>query len=50
MLDEYYEMRKWDKKTGWPTREKLEELDLKNVADALEKMGRLPKPQRKKKL
>ena len=42
MLDEYYELRKWDKKTGWPTREKLEELDLKDVADALEKLNRLP--------
>jgi len=49
MLDEYYELRKWDKETGWPTRAKLEELDLKDVADALKKAGRLPKSQRKKK-
>jgi len=42
MLDEYFELRKWDKKTGWPTREKLEELDLKDVADSLEKLNRLP--------
>jgi len=41
MLDEYYEARGWDKNTGFPTREKLEELDLKEVADDLEKMGRL---------
>jgi len=33
MKDEYYELRGWDKKTGIPTREKLEELDLKDVAD-----------------
>jgi aldehyde:ferredoxin oxidoreductase len=43
MLNEYYELRRWDKKTGWPTREKLEELDLKDVADSLEKLNRLPK-------
>ncbi|MCP4717299.1 MAG: aldehyde ferredoxin oxidoreductase family protein [Deltaproteobacteria bacterium] len=35
MLDEYYEESGFDKKTGWPTREKLEELGLKDVADEL---------------
>ncbi len=33
--DEYYQMRGWDVKTGIPTRERLEKLDLKDVADAL---------------
>ncbi len=28
MLDNYYELRGWDKKTGNPTRQKLQELDL----------------------
>ncbi len=28
MLDRYFELRKWDKKTGVPTPEKLRELDL----------------------
>lgn len=28
MLDEYYELRRWDKNTGIPTREKLRELEL----------------------
>jgi aldehyde:ferredoxin oxidoreductase len=37
MLDEYYEESGFDKKTGWPTRAKLEELDLKDVADELYK-------------
>jgi len=41
MLDEYYQLRGWEKDTGFPTREKLEELDLKEVADELESMGRL---------
>ncbi len=35
MLDEYYEESGFDKKTGWPTREKLGELGLKDVADEL---------------
>ena len=43
MLDEYYQWRGWEKDTGFPTRTKLEELDLKDVADQLEKMGRLGK-------
>lgn len=38
MLDYYYEYRGWNKKTGNPTRAKLEELGLRYVADELEKM------------
>ena len=41
MLDEYYEARGWDRATGYPTRAKLESLDLKEVADELEGLGRL---------
>ena len=37
MLDEYYEESGFDKKTGWPTRAKFEELGLKDVADELYK-------------
>ncbi len=37
MLDEYYQESGFDKKTGWPTRAKLEELRLKDVADELYK-------------
>lgn len=33
MKDEYYDLRGWDKETGIPTREKLEELGLGDVAD-----------------
>lgn len=36
MLDEYYSLRGWDVKTGKPTREKLTELGLGYVADALD--------------
>lgn len=32
---DYYKQRSWNEKTGAPTRQKLEELDLKDVADKL---------------
>jgi aldehyde:ferredoxin oxidoreductase len=31
MLDDYYEIRGWDKQTGLPTRQKLRELGLEFV-------------------
>jgi aldehyde:ferredoxin oxidoreductase len=40
-LDRFYDVRGWDKQTGWPTRAKLEEAGLKGVADELEKLGKL---------
>ncbi len=42
LLDDYYTVRGWDLKTGTPTRKKLEELGLKEVADELERLGKLP--------
>jgi hypothetical protein len=42
LKDRYYELAGWDVKTGWPTRAKLEELDLKSVADELEAVDKLP--------
>lgn len=42
LKDRYYERRGWDVKTGWPTRDKLEELGLKDVADELAGIGKLP--------
>jgi aldehyde:ferredoxin oxidoreductase len=41
MLDEYYDLVRWDKKTGVPTRESLEELGLKDVAEELHRLGKL---------
>lgn len=41
VLDEYYELRGWDKETGLPTRVKLQEVGLKEVADNLEKYDKL---------
>ena len=37
----YYTLEGWDTSTGWPTRKTLEELDLGNVADELEKNKKL---------
>lgn len=42
MLMEYYEVRGWDKDTGIPTREKLEELGLTDIANDLRFMNLLP--------
>ena len=41
-MDRYYQLRGWDPKTGIPTRANLEELDLRDVADELERLGVLP--------
>jgi aldehyde:ferredoxin oxidoreductase len=41
MLDEYYDLVGFDKKTGIPTRAKLESVGLKDVADELAILGKL---------
>ena len=41
MLDEYYEAREWDKDSGFPKRQKLEQLGLNVVADELDSLGKL---------
>ena len=41
LLDEYYEMNHWDKKTSFPTRKCLEDLNLGKVAEDLKKVGKL---------
>ena len=41
VLDEYYELHGWDLETGWQRREQLEKLGLAEIADRLEKAGRL---------
>ncbi len=47
MLDEYYELHDWDRKTSWPYRETLEKLDLPEVIQELESKGKIPrKPDR----
>jgi len=39
----YYKFEGWDVETGWPTRNTLEELGLRKVADTLQKAGKLGK-------
>ena len=42
MLDNYYDLRGWDKKTGVPTRAALENVGLSDVANQLQSMNLLP--------
>ncbi|MEM2905811.1 MAG: aldehyde ferredoxin oxidoreductase N-terminal domain-containing protein [Candidatus Bathyarchaeia archaeon] len=44
LLDELYELRGWDKTTGCPTKEKLEELGLRDVAEELRGSARTLRP------
>ncbi len=41
MKSEYYQLRRWDAKTGLQTRPTLEELGLNEIAQDLEKRGLL---------
>jgi aldehyde:ferredoxin oxidoreductase len=41
MLDEFYELWGWDKKTGMQTRTGLEKLGLKGIAEKLAEQGKL---------
>ena len=38
----FYEYLGWDRVTGWPTRQTYEKYGLKDVADELEELGKLP--------
>jgi len=42
MLNEYYDLREWDKETGLIPRKTLEKFGLKDVSDQLERMKKLP--------
>ena len=44
LVDLYYEERGWDKETGWPTREIWEKYGLKDIADEMQTLGKLPEP------
>jgi aldehyde:ferredoxin oxidoreductase len=41
MLDRFYELHGWDQKTGLQNQECLSRLELDDVADKLERMGKL---------
>jgi aldehyde:ferredoxin oxidoreductase len=42
LLDEYYELNAWDRRTSWPTKEVLRELELDEISQRLARVGRLP--------
>ena len=44
MKDEYYQLRGWDTATGLQTKAKLEELELQDVAEDLERRGLIAVP------
>lgn len=41
-VDLYYDAYGWDRKTGWPFRETYEKYGLTDIADELERAGKLP--------
>jgi aldehyde:ferredoxin oxidoreductase len=41
LKDRFYSLRGWNVSNGRPTRSKLEQLDMGDVADTLEQAGRL---------
>jgi len=43
LLDNYYKLHGWDPTTGWPTKAKLEECGLGNIARELARLGKLPR-------
>lgn len=42
LVDKFYEKNGWDLATGWPYRSTWEKYGLKDVADEMEKLGKLP--------
>ena len=42
LVDRYYETRGWDKATAWPYRETWEKYGLGDIADEMERIGKLP--------
>ena len=41
LKDRYYALLGWDNARGWPTRDRLQRLGMKSVADTLQQAGRL---------
>ncbi len=42
MLNEYYELHKWDQKSGWPTEKTYKKLGLDFVIEELKKLNKIP--------
>ncbi len=43
VLNEYYELREWDRATGLPTAKKLNDLGLQDLASDLQRLGKIPR-------
>ena len=44
MLDTYYSLHGWAQNTGWPTKEKLQELNLPECIERLEQAKQIYQP------
>ena len=42
LMDEFYDLRGWDRETGWPYRDTWERLGMGDVADELKRLDKLP--------
>ena len=42
LMEEFYDLRGWDRESGWPYRKTWEQLGMKEVADELDRLDRLP--------
>ena len=46
LMDEFYDLRGWDRKTGWPMRGTLERLGIGHAVDELAERDKLPEEER----
>jgi len=42
LMDEFYDLRGWDRRTGWPTHDTLKQLDMADIADGMAPAGKIP--------
>ena len=42
LMDEFYSLRGWDRRTGWPTYDALKQLHMEDIADGLSRFGKMP--------
>jgi len=42
LMDEFYDLRGWDRRTGWPTYDTLKQLGIEEIADGMAPAGKIP--------
>jgi aldehyde:ferredoxin oxidoreductase len=42
LMDEFYDLRGWDQRTGWPMYDTLKQLGMRDIADGMARSGKLP--------